>query len=305
MERECLRCGTEFQIDNWTASRGYGKYCSMACRSPRRDVPCQGCGELFRLSPSRTAKAKTHFCSMACRQNRVMCNCVVCGVAMTMKPSEAAKRRCCSMACRSEAAKQRAIHVVLACSVCGKEFRCWPADGTKRSHCSRACRAASQRKQVDRKCEQCGVGFQVPPCRVSYGQARWCSIACRSIGTTGAKSPRFKGQPFLRNGYLHVRQQGDRRSVPVHRIVMAEHLGRSLRSDEVVHHINGIKTDNRPENLEIHTFASHGKAHQLNRWAKQHDQCITCGKTKSKHQGRGVCVNCYSKHRRASARRDN
>lgn len=54
-----------------------------------------------------------------------------------------------------------------------------------------------------------------------------------------------------------------------HHLVMENHIGRFLNDNEVVHHINHIRNDNRIENLRLMTFKDHAALHMKERWKKK------------------------------------
>lgn len=61
--------------------------------------------------------------------------------------------------------------------------------------------------------------------------------------------------------YPYKRMKVNGRCIDRHRYVMEQHLGRKLRPEEIVHHINGDPTDDRIENLELTTRSAHARGH--------------------------------------------
>lgn len=80
-----------------------------------------------------------------------------------------------------------------------------------------------------------------------------CHVHWGRFRNRGTTDPLIRNRkPYINtNGYVYERVDGQRQGMLQHRLVMERHLGRPLRPNESVHHKNGIKTDNRPRNLEL------------------------------------------------------
>ena len=99
---------------------------------------------------------------------------------------------------------------------------------------------------------------------------KFCSRPCLYKFNRGANAPNWKGGRFVDDfGYVQIRMPdhprvkaffGESGYMREHVVVMEQHLGRYLRKDESVHHINGQRADNRIENLQLRQ-RHHGFGH--------------------------------------------
>lgn len=133
------------------------------------------------------------------------------------------------------------------CPNCSTPFMAKAAHAERRVYCSHKCKgeARTNAALVSKNCENCGIAFLSQP----YRHVIYCSDECRRKGMGNKKRKSVDGWLVHRTGYVVKMENG--KTILQHRRVMEEKLGRSLKSFENVHHINGVKDDNRPENLEV------------------------------------------------------
>lgn len=182
---------------------------------------------------------------------------------------------------------------------CGQPFEAYIK--SKGVHCSHECgrktagdkQRGKYRNSVERHCANCGISFYAPVSEVEKGKARghetakYCSKKCQFAAYKGEGNPKWRGGRYkTAQGHVLVycpdHPNQVKGMVMEHRLVMEAHIGRYLTREEVVHHINEIKDDNRIENLQLCANASeHRKAHGH----YQPYNCEECGKDIQRSEG--------------------
>lgn len=193
----------------------------------------------------------------------------------------------------------------LKCQVCKKEFEVPFCQQSFRKFCGRKCYIKYRLKnhpyfprglKTKKFCEVCGNEFEMKPSEALY--RKYCSQSCRKIGMTCShkkmtadSASAWKGGRWkVKQGYIilsisgllpedqiiaeQMKDSSYNLSIREHRLVMAKHLGRPLKRGEIVHHKNGVKDDNRIENLELTSFKKHTNTIVF---GNHHLKCPSCG----------------------------
>lgn len=102
-----------------------------------------------------------------------------------------------------------------------------------------------------------------------------CSQSCSQLGIRRGS---YK-ESIIISGYEYIYKPEHPNAmksgyIGKHRLVLEKKLGRFLKSDEVAHHVNENKLDNRPENIELMSFSEHSRLHAKEK-VRKHGKFIT------------------------------
>ena len=197
--------------------------------------------------------------------SNIIVTCKQCGKDIPVKPHKATQQFC-SQSCkhvnqkrptRLRTRRPKKTYGDRQCSECNNQY---VAKQVGQKYCSAFCaRASVHRRNIihlpnERTCEFCCTAYTTKIGRAAHlkgsGGRRFCSIECQHNSMKGNLAPNWNGGKHQNeSGYVNVLVDG--RYILEHRYVMEQRLGRPLTETETVHHVNGIKHDNRDENLEL------------------------------------------------------
>jgi hypothetical protein len=211
---------------------------------------------------------------------KIRLNCALCGTGVERYPSQvkvlASGRVFCSKKCRDTLGCKPRRKANKVCEQCGVTFYPINSGGPNR-FCSIRCHDDWQRRNREqRTCEVCGAAFELPPSLAANNAGRFCGRECMGVAARRRPLDRMhNGKPALLtpSGYVKVWEPEHPNShhgwIGEHRLIVATILGRALTPDEDVHHINGVKDDNRPENLEVMDAGTHSTLTTYRRMARE------------------------------------